>query len=269
MSKRFTDTGLNRQPWFRKMNTKMKCAVRFLFDECDVAGVWNIDMETMSYFVGEEVTLKELFENINSDKSNRIEKFRGDKIFIPGFIEFQYGELSEKCAPHKPIIKKLKNYDLYERVLKGYLKGSETLEEKDKYKEKEEEEEKDKGGMGGNFIVPSMQKIFKEHIPTYLPDKEKDYRPLLSIANFLCQQANVRGGPENHHEKIIQAWIPICAYLSTDKFYSQKSLSTISNHIQEIIQKAIHGDKSSAGSKANGQPISKDKLGNALASRLR
>src|SRR5438552_4104796 len=101
---RFTDTGLNRQPWFRKLKPKMKCAVRFLFDECDKAGVWIIDMETLSYFVGEDVTLHELFEKINSDKENRIEMFGADKIFIPGFVAFQYGELSEDCRPHKKII---------------------------------------------------------------------------------------------------------------------------------------------------------------------
>ena len=135
--KRFCDTDLNRQPWFRKLKPKMKCAVRFLFDECDKAGVWIIDMETLSYFVGEEVTLAELFEKINSDKTDRIEKFGKDKIFIPGFIPFQYGDLSENCKPHRPIISLLKKYGLYERVLKGYLKGIDTLEEKEKDKDKE------------------------------------------------------------------------------------------------------------------------------------
>jgi hypothetical protein len=143
MAKRFTDTALNRQPWFRKLKPKMKCAVRFLFDECDVAGVWVIDMETLSYFVGEDVGLEELFSKINSDKQNRIEMFGKDKIFIPGFISFQYGELTENCKPHRPIISLLKKYGLYERVLIGYQKGIDTLEEKEK--EMEQEQEKDFG----------------------------------------------------------------------------------------------------------------------------
>jgi len=139
MAKRFTDTSLNRQPWFRKLTPKMKCAVRFLFDECDNAGVWIIDMETLSYFIGDEVTLEELFSKVNTDKENRIEKFGRDKIFIPGFVSFQYGELSEECRPHKPIIQLLKKYGIYERVSKGYQKGINTLEEKEQEQEKEKE----------------------------------------------------------------------------------------------------------------------------------
>lgn len=157
MAKRFTDTGLNRQPWFRKLKPKMKCAVRFLFDECDNAGVWITDMETMSYFIGEDVTLEELFCNVNTDKINRIEKFGADKIFIPGFIAFQYGELTESCKPHRPIISLLKKYDLYERVLKGYQKGIETLEEKEKEQEKEKEKEDRGAGKGLLKVNTSME----------------------------------------------------------------------------------------------------------------
>jgi len=129
MGKRFTDTNLNRQPWFRKLSPKIKCAVRFLFDECDNAGVWIIDMESMSFFIGETVEKEELFLKVNSDKVDRIETFGKDKIFIPGFVSFQYGKLSEDCRPHKPIIQLLKKYNLYERVLVGYSKGINTLED--------------------------------------------------------------------------------------------------------------------------------------------
>lgn len=151
--KRFTDTGLNKQPWFRKLKPKMKCAIRFIFDECDKAGVWVIDMETLSYFVGEDVTLDELFEKVNSDKQNRIEKFGGDKIFIPGFVAFQYGELSEDCRPHKPIIALLKKYGLYDRVLVGYSKGINTLEDKT-IQEKDKEEENDFGKYENLLQIP-------------------------------------------------------------------------------------------------------------------
>jgi hypothetical protein len=144
MPKRFVDTTLGREPWFRKLSTKMKCAVRFLYDECDNIGVWVIDMETMSYFIGEEVTIEELFFHMNSDKDNRIELFKKDKIYIPQFISFQYGMLTDTCRPHRPIIEKLKKHGLLNRVsdtLSNTL--SDTLEEKDKDKEKEQEQEKE------------------------------------------------------------------------------------------------------------------------------
>ena len=52
--------------------------------------------------------------------------------------------MTESCRPHKKIISLLQKHGLYERVLKGYPKGIDTLEEKDTYKE----EEKEEGGMG-------------------------------------------------------------------------------------------------------------------------
>jgi len=143
--KRFTDTNLNREPWFRKLKPKTKCAIRFLFDECNAAGIWVIDMETLSYFVGEEVTLDELLPAVNSDKADRIEVFNDDKLFIPGFVEFQYGRLSEDCKPHKKIIALLSKYNLLDRVYKGYTKGINTLQEE----EEDKEEEKDGKGAGG------------------------------------------------------------------------------------------------------------------------
>ena len=75
------------------------------------------------------------------------------KFFIPSFIEFQYGQLTEACKPHKPIIKELEKLGLLViengkgtvRVLKGYSKGINTLEEK----EKEKEQEKETKGVAG------------------------------------------------------------------------------------------------------------------------
>jgi hypothetical protein len=283
MSKRFTDTGLHREPWFRKLNPTLKCATRFLFDECDSAGVWVIDMETMSYFVGEDIILSELLSCINSDKANRIEMYQADKIFIPGFVEFQYGTLSEKSPPHRPIIKKLKKYGLYEKVLiplqtiidTPSTTPYNTLEEKEKEKdkEKEKETEKDFGKSenlfepNGQYLVPRMSGIYLANNQNYLPDKERDFKPLYSIATFLCKQGNVKGPPENHLDQVCEAWEAISRYVATDKFYAQKSISTISNHIQEITQKAKHGDQSTKTARSTG--ISDDKIKDAISKRFR
>lgn len=265
MAKRFVDTELDDKPWFNELSCRLKCAAQYIFRKCDNAGIWEPNYKIGEVYIGEPFYESEILQ---IDSGRQFQKLENGKIFVVGFCDFQYGKLSEDCKPHRPIIQKLKKAGLYERVLKGYQKGIENLEEKekDKEKEKETEKEKDKGGVGEKYIVPQMQKVFKSHITAYLPDKEKDYRPLLSIANFLCQQANVRGGPENNQQQILEAWDPICAYIATDKFYGQKSLTTISNHIQEIVQKAIHGDKSTT-STAKTVKLSADKIKDAINRR--
>jgi hypothetical protein len=247
MGKRFTDTALNRQPWFRKLKPKMKCAVRFLFDECDNAGVWIIDMETMSYFVGEEVTQNELFEKVNSDKENRIELFGSDKIFIPGFISFQYGELSESCKPHRPIINLLKKYNLYERVLKGYCNTIETLEEKDIEKEKEKETEKDEGGMGETTgITHQLLNQYTTVFPTYHKDPSKDLRACLAIAYKIAKDLGIPKHEVHTNDQVKIRWGEIIVAIAADKWYRKKALSYINEDWQSVNQ-LFHDQKQNNG----------------------
>lgn len=98
-----------------------------------------------------------------------------------------------------------------------------------------------------NFLVPEMQEIFKRHNPKYNQNRERDYKPLLSIAEFLMDQGKLEGSPEENKRNIMAAWDPLCRIISKDKFYSTKTLSTISKQIQEITQFALHG-------KSNGKP---------------
>lgn len=94
------------------------------------------------------------------------------------------------------------------------------------------------------FLVPQMVEIFGRAIPTYPAEKYRDGPALLSIAKFLCQRGNLRGAPEENVQPVLDAWEQLSLVIAADSFYCQKSLSTISNHIQEIVQKALHGDKS-------------------------
>lgn len=139
MAKRFTDNEKWNQSWFRKLTPTMKAAWIFLCDKCDQAGVWSIDMDSMSFHVGENITLASLLSSFNSDKEDRVILLRKDLILISGFISFQYGTLSQDCKPHKPIFALLEKHNLS----KGYPKGIDTLQEKEKEKDKEKDQEQD------------------------------------------------------------------------------------------------------------------------------
>lgn len=130
-SKRFVDINRWNKPWFRKLGSEGRDIWNFINDNCESAGIWEIDLEGMSFNLGFEVTM----ERIKSIFGDRI-KFIGDnKLFIPGVIKFQCGDLSEACKPHLPIIKRLKELGLY----KDYTKGLHTLEEKEEEKDKDKE----------------------------------------------------------------------------------------------------------------------------------
>jgi hypothetical protein len=81
----------------------------------------------------------------------RVESVVKGKLWLVGFIPFQYGTLSDECRPHKPVASLLEKYGLLER----YQKGIDTLKDKDKDKaqdkdqEQDTEKEQEERGCGG------------------------------------------------------------------------------------------------------------------------
>lgn len=142
MAKRFVDTELWQKEWFQNLSIENKLLLKYIFENCDCAGVWNSNLRLASFILGYPYTIDDI-HRINK-KKEQFEILDNGNIFVIDFIKFQYGTLSENCKPHKPVIEKLKKYGLFERVSKGYRKGLETLEEKEQeqYKEKEQEKER-------------------------------------------------------------------------------------------------------------------------------
>lgn len=150
MSKRFVDTELWQKSWFQELGVKHKILLKYIFENCDCAGVWNINFRLASFVIGENVNIEDLKE-INL-KKQQFEFLDNNNIVVIDFIKFQYGTLSENCKPHRSIIEKLKKHNLYERVLKGYPKGMDTLEEKEKEKEQYKEKEKEDFNIYGEYL---------------------------------------------------------------------------------------------------------------------
>ncbi len=136
--KRFTETTKwTVNPWFRKLPPHLKCLWQFLVDSCDAAGVIEPDWELVSFQIGEKVVPDDL-----KSFGERVETLHNGKVFIVGFIAFQYGELSPSCKPHTPVFKSLLANGI-ERVSKGYPNPLDTLEDKDKNKEREKDKDKE------------------------------------------------------------------------------------------------------------------------------
>jgi hypothetical protein len=139
MAKRFTDTAIWQDDWFMNLPPDYKLAFMFIKDNCDQAGVWKPNKRLAETMLGVKIEWDDFL--ISCD--GRVKLIQGEYWWITRFVEFQYGTLSENCKPHIPVINLLKKYQLFERVSKGYPKGIETLEEKEKDKEEEKVKEKE------------------------------------------------------------------------------------------------------------------------------
>jgi hypothetical protein len=240
MPKRFTDTEKWKKPFIRGLPTPYKLLWFYILDDCNHAGIWEVDLEVAEIRTGEKFSEKDALRFFGG----RVQKISEGKWFLPDFIFFQYGDLNEKNRLHLSVIQILNKYEI--KPLRSPLEG---VKDKDKVKDKERDKDKEPFGKSENLLlVPEMFEIFKNHNPNYPGTRDKDYKPLFSIASFLCEQGKLSGSPDLHRAKIIEAWDPICQVVKADKFYSQKTLSTISNSIQEILQIAKDG-------KFNGKPV--------------
>jgi len=234
-----------------------------LFDKCDSAGVWTPNYKLAAIYVGETFTEAEILE---VDGGDQFEKF-GEKILVKGFIEFQYGVLSESCNPHRPIIKKLIKYGLW---IDGKLRVPEfsgrvpnrvpdTLEEKEKDKDKEQDKDMDKDKdfeKSEKLLVPEMDKIWKTYKIDYPADKVKDYTALQGIALFICDQSGINYSKRTREDEkyLYDLWGTISEFVSNHNFFKNYSLMQIENHIQSITQEIKNGKSNSKSGKS---PVSK------------
>ena len=133
MAKRFTDSEKWKKPFIKKLPMQYKLLWFYLLDDCNHAGVWQVDLEIASLRIGYNLNLKDSITALN----DKIKVFdNGEKWFIKDFIEFQYGELNEKNRAHKSVISVLNKYNLLSlnKPLTSPLQGA---KDKDKDKDKE------------------------------------------------------------------------------------------------------------------------------------
>lgn len=108
MAKRFTDSYKWKDRWFRALRPEHKLAWLYVLDNCDHAGVIDLDEELANFQIGTALD----WDAFLSHCGDRIQKTRKEKIFLVGFVEFQYGKLSESCKPHMPVFSKLREHGI-------------------------------------------------------------------------------------------------------------------------------------------------------------
>lgn len=194
MAKRFTDTEKFSDTWYRKLSLLHKVIWEYLLAECNHAGILeNFDLEMMSFKIGAEVTKNdlEIFEN-------RIIFISEDVLYIPKFIEFQYGTLNPQSKVHASVLRELDKYKINTLSIE-YSKSIETLKNKNKDKDKEIEKEiklygeylnvcLDKQQYGKLLAICASDKLLNELIDSFSiaieVGKERPYNADLPNAHF-------------------------------------------------------------------------------------
>lgn len=150
MAKRMTDTDKWKKRFVRELSPQHKLLWFYILDDCNHAGIWEVDIEVASIRVGYEL-IHDMLPQAFLDKIVIFDN--GDKWFIPEFIDFQYGELNPNSNVHKSVIALLQKYNL-----EGYLKGSQTLPNRVQDKAKDMVIVKDKV-KAKRFVKPNVEDI--------------------------------------------------------------------------------------------------------------
>ena len=159
MAKRFTDTEKWKKPFIRGLQGAYKLLWLYICDDCDHAGIWQVDIEVAQIRIGEKIDSKEAVKSFD-EKIIIFDK--GNKWFIPSFLEFQYPSgLNPDNRAHNSVIILLEKYSLRISNNKPLISPSEGSMDMDMVKDM------DKDMVKGEKKVKFKENILltqKEHL---------------------------------------------------------------------------------------------------------
>lgn len=124
MANRFLETNYYKSPFVRGLKGALKGLYSFIICDCTPSGIWAMDMEAASMYIGFKVTFNE-FEIAFINTGKAIDLSNG-KYFFPDFIEHQYPKgLSEKNIALNNVIPELRKLGLIDEknnLIKAPLK---------------------------------------------------------------------------------------------------------------------------------------------------
>lgn len=135
MAKRFTDSDKWKKPFIRGLQGAYKVLWLYMNDECDHAGIWQVDIEVARIKTGcHDITERGAIESFG-DAIIVIDSYRW---YMPDFVAFQYGELDPNNRVHASVLTIHADAGLIKKKpLRSPLKGA-----KDKDKDKDKDSDK-------------------------------------------------------------------------------------------------------------------------------
>lgn len=158
MGKRFTETTKWADTWFRGLPAQSKLGWIYLCDNCDNAGVNDLDRELANFQIRDTLDWDALIEAAGE----RITRLKSGKLWLTRFIRFQYGaSFPMDCKQHGAVLVLLEGYAKSERVIRDFLESLKTLQEKEKETDTEKEKDSGKGERG----KPKRKQILAADVP--------------------------------------------------------------------------------------------------------
>ena len=199
MSKRFTDTEKWKKPFIRNLSAPYKLLWLYICDDCDHAGIWQVDIDVAKIRIGEDINEQDAIKFFD-DKIIKIDN--GNKWFIPSFIDFQYPSgLNPDNKAHGGIVKILLKYNLIDDQLKPLnspLQGDKVMV-KDKVMDKDKVKEE--------IELPFVSEFFAEIWKAWKDYKKKEfkftYKTNQSELAALSELTKLSNGQEDIAIKII------------------------------------------------------------------
>ncbi len=135
MPKRMRDTGSYKDSFVRKLPSDYKHLWFYILDDCDHAGLWKVDIEAANFFTATTCIIEKALELFN----DKIEVISDEVWFVPGFIKFQYGKLSDGNKIHRSVQALLtaKNLDMPSPINGAKDKDKAQVQDKVQAKAKE------------------------------------------------------------------------------------------------------------------------------------
>lgn len=90
------------------------------------------------------------------------------------------------------------------------------------------------------YVLTEMLAVVKSINPDYPSDPDLDFMAIRKIAQFIYKQMQSQDFLVSEPSLFMKVWEQLYTTAFKDPFYSDKSLATIANHIQEFYQKAKH-----------------------------
>ncbi len=144
MARRMTDTAKWDDAWFMGLSASAKLLWFYLCDECDHAGIWNVNRRLAEFKIGCGVS----WEDCLHELGDRVTVMPcGERWHIGKFVEFQYGPTPNAAnKAHKGVLRLLAIHALpwsFDGASKGHRRGLEGAKEKEKEKALDKEKVKD------------------------------------------------------------------------------------------------------------------------------
>ena len=203
MAKRLTDTDKWKKEWFRELKPTQKLFWYYILDDCDIAGIWDVDFGTACFKTGARLDPEDL-QNALSRHIKIIDE--GKRWFILDFIRFQYGcdigELSQHSPVQKGVLAVLTRRGI-DRVSIGYKKAIQSIKDKNMNKNMNKDKNKDREAWFEEDWATYPRRIGKKqalrHYLASVNTPEDRARLQTALANYTAKLK-----AENTEEKFIQ-----------------------------------------------------------------